>query len=496
MAERMSDELYTAQNGGDAPRSADTMLMNIDAAKSALKQSKAEYRSAVKNLLSVERKYQQARENAELKSTRKRKARLIEAEEKLKLAVHTARTAQKRAFGLLAATQKESHALCDLYYSEGRGRLAKKQNARFDKFYFGEERELKLIGEEAVSIISRFAPPEEEKINRRGEQPQRERQGAQPPRQEARMDPYMYRQSVTISPVSIDLSPLIEEAVKETMAKFVSTIEERVDAYIKENYSKPVTEPAPVCEAPVTEAAPSLTEATVSVEATPVADAAPVENSEPSDATPIEAAAPEAAEPTAEVTPAQAMALEVVANEEGFVLKKLSELLEGLKAVMKEADELNAACAEISIKQREAMELQKNINEAQRVALREMQGVQVKQKLINGEQDALIEEQEMAVARQAVVLEKQKALEETISTTVEKLDSISKVSELTEATVKDIITAQKAAAAQSAKLLELQLELTAKQQELALRQKEALSAQKKLEKQASPRKQADASDKK
>ena len=578
MATIMSDEEYMVQLGGDTPPTPQALLANIDAARSTLKQEKSEYRVAVKNLLSLEKKYQAAKTNAEIKATGKRKARLVEAEERLKLAVQSARSVEKRLKGILSAAQKENKALCDLYQSDGRQRLVRKQNARFDKFYMNEDLDIKSIGEPAASIFARYDAPEQGAQHKRAENAQERQQrpylhsANDPRRQESarrpqsdpygydrapyehrrevppydrpyhpdapyydryyperppyghyydrppfytdtRVDPFMYRQNVTISPVSVDLSPLIEEAVKETMAKFVSTIEERVDAYIEALGAKmptvnegeeqkstpdvPVTESTPVAEAviepieaPVSEEplSDSLIESTENSEAVevidtvepPVAATEAVNEEKPEEN--LEAKTEAAAEPAANTE--RAALAEAVAGYEDSVLKKLSALLDTLKAVMNDADALSAACAEISAKQREALEMQKTITESHRSAMREMQGVQVKQKVMSTDQAALVSEQEEAVRSQAEVLEKQKQLAEALAANAERLDAIAKLGDSTESSIKEIAAMQKANAAQSAKTLEAQHELALRQQEIAQKQKDIAAAQKKAEKKA------------
>lgn len=587
MAINMSEDEYMAQLGGDVPKTPEALLINIDAAKSTLKQEKNEYRIAVKNLISVEKKYQSAKLGAESRASRKRKARLVEAEERLKSAVQSVRTAEKRTLGVLSAAQKENDMLCELYQSYGKARQARKQNNAFDKFYLNEERNIKRIGEEVAGIIAEFLGASEQPKQQKKSDPTPERQQkppSQPPRQDmpprtpaneppryerregsyydrpydrhdgpyydryyqdrphhdryyperydrppfypdTRVDPFIYRQNVTISPVSVDLSPLIEEAVKETMAKFVATIEQRVDAYIEALGAKmPAVEnkeaetEAPSAEptvganteaavevapssvvAPMTETSP---ESTGTAEKAPVSESTPVvaastepvipneksgDVQEPSAVKTTELAAATApavsAAPVEDVkSDSDSSALQTVAKEEENALKKLTALIESIKAIVTDADALSAVCAEIAAKQNEALALQKTISESHRAMLREMQGIQVKQKVISGDQEQLVEAQESTVTRQAEILEKQKLIEEALGTNAEKLDTIAKISENTESTIKETSTLQKANATQSAKMLEAQLELVSKQQEIAQRQKDAAAAQKKLEK--------------
>ncbi len=423
---------------GDALRgekSAEVFLVNIDAGKRALIQEKAEYRDAVKKLVSVHKKYLSVRRKSEGKSTTRKNSRLSRAEDDVRLAVNVAEDSERRAMNLLKKCEDECNALFDYYFKNGKQRLAKKENDKFDKYYLKEETEIKRIGFPVKDIVESFSENKPERNERpltdesvayrqtqRTASPRPENNYGYPPPHgydtgvphyppypPRYYDPYAYRQSVNISPVNLDVTGIVEEAIKDTMDRFAQTLEKRLDAYEK--------------------------------------------------------AAEESVEKVQEQVPVIPDEVIEVAQKGNEAVEKISELLSRLEGILQSVNELG-----------------RTINDMQRTALRDMQGVQVKQKLVNQEQDALAEEQELARQRQAIVAENQKNLNERIASLVDAVDLLAKTHAENEASLKAALSGQKSTAQSAAKSLELQKELSAKQLELALAVREAISAQKQAEK--------------
>ena len=433
---------YNDIEDGDSLRgekSAEVFLVNIEAGKRALVQEKAEYRDAVKKLISVHKKYLSVKRKCDGKSTTRKSSRLARAEDDVRLAVNLTEECEKRAINLLKKNEQECNALFDYYFKNGKQRLAKKENDKFDKYYLKEEAEIKRIGFQAKDIMELFSENKNERKDRRTAdnsaeyrqnqnqrsdyyRPENNNYGYPPPRDyEAGApcyppyppryyDPYAYRQSVNISPVNLDVTGIVEEAVKETMDKFVATLEKRLEAY-ENDVLKPALEK--------------------------------VTNQVP-------------------VIPPEVIELEKKGSE---AVAKISELVAQIDGLMQSANDLGRA-----------------INDMQRNELREMQGLQVKQKLINQEQDALAEEQELARQRQEIVAENQNKLNEQIGSLLEAVDGLVKTHAENEATLKATLSAQKSTVQGVSKSLEVQKELSARQIEFAASVREALSAQKYAEK--------------
>ncbi len=163
---------------------------------------------------------------------------------------------------------------------------------------------------------------------------------------------------VHIAPVSIDISSIVENAVRNAMAKFTSVFEARANAYL---------DSARPCATQSGESASVLSEGTVD------------------------------------------MANKVL-DDEKFVLDKLIALIEGLKEVTQNLSELSLAYSELAEKQKEANDSARRVNDMQRALSRELQGVQASQKVITQDQISVTDEQHELYERQKTALDKQRAL--------------------------------------------------------------------------------------
>ena len=462
MAEYSEDGILDAMSS--TGKSAEVFLVNIDAAKKALLQEKREYRSSVKRLLAVYKKHLNIKRKLEVKTSSRKSSRITRSEDDVKYAVTAVLESQNRAYDILKRAEEESNGLFDYYFGMGKSRLAKKENNKFDRYSMKEEKELEKIGYPVRTIIDNYsqnkkAQKEEERYQRESSQQPRaydpyEDRGAQyfdsryfepryhvPPPQPIYYDPYAYRQSVNISPVHLDVTPIVEECVKEVMDRFIKTIDQHLEKY------QPIV---------TNSTAPTQTE---------------------TDTSDKEAA------------------LSVVAEQESFVVDKLSELVENLKVIMQNIDSIGAANLEIINKNKEISELEKGVNDMQRTMLREMQGIQVKQKLLNQEQDALTEQQELAHARQAIVAENQSQLSASIEAVEKQIEQLLETHKKCEADIKDSIHNQKAIIQSGFKNTEMQTELSQKQIELAALIKQSAAAHKQAAKtQKSPTQRKSASE--
>ena len=170
-------------------------------------------------------------------------------------------------------------------------------------------------------------------------------------------------QNVNIAPVSIDITPMVENALKAAMAKFTKALDSRVNAYVE---NLPAVTPIAGADAPV---------------------AAPVSS--------------------------QTVAMaDKVADDEKFVLDKLVTLLENLKEATEKLGELSASYAAIADKQKEAVDSARRVNDMQRALSRELKGVQANQKVVTQDQVAVTEEQTVVLEHQKAVIERQKQLTE------------------------------------------------------------------------------------
>ena len=177
----------------------------------------------------------------------------------------------------------------------------------------------------------------------------------------------MYRPypPVGVAPASIDITPIVEDAVKAAMEKFTAAFAKSADGFMN-----------------------GKTAAAAEGVSADVCSAALVMENE-------------------------------IAEGEREIVEKLSELIENIKSISKEMIALGAAYIELSALQRDAVESQKQVNDMQRSLSRELQGVKTHQKLINQEQAevsraqaALIEEQKANAENQKLLLSSAEELRE------------------------------------------------------------------------------------
>ena len=263
---------------------------------------------------------------------------------------------------------------------------------------------------------------------------------------------YAYRpyppQGVNVAPASIDISPIVENAVNVAMEKFMAALGKRVDELGGELSQN--------------------SQAAVSV------------------------------------VPERVLAMEEsVAENEQYIIEKLASLTENLQKMSDEMAELGAAYMQLANKQKDAIELQRRINDMQRALSRELQGVQVNQKVINQDQAdvsasqaELIEHQKANAENQKLICESQENIAEMQKTVIETQSAIEESMRGVLSTQKEIISAQQAVINSSSKNVDLQRELAEKQAEVTSIQKAVISeykhisrAQRNLSNKAKPRKE-------
>ena len=270
---------------------------------------------------------------------------------------------------------------------------------------------------------------------------------------------YAYRpyqpQGVNIAPMSIDISPIVENAVSEAMEKFKAALGKRVDD--------------------AGDAIPKIQEGAGTV--------------------PI-------------ISEKVASMEEAVAENEQYILEKLASLTENLKKMSDEMTELGAAYMQLANKQKDAVELQRRINDMQRTLSRELQGVQATQKVINQDQAdvsaaqaELTEHQRANVENHKLICESQEGIVELEKTIIDTQSVIEESVRNLLGSQKEIIAAQQAVMNANLKNVDLQRELIEKQSEVTNLQKTVISeykqvsrAQKNLSSRIKSRKQEEKSD--
>ena len=242
-------------------------------------------------------------------------------------------------------------------------------------------------------------------------------------------------QGVHIAPASIDISPIVEDAVASAMEKFKQAFGKRAEAFIE--------------NMPKGEAAESVQ--------------------------------------SSEVSGAVLLMEEEVSETEKAVVERLSGVIENLKALSAEMTELGAAYMQLANTQKDAVNAQRKVNDMQRSLSRELQGVQANQKVINQDQADVSAEQAAVIEQQKANAENQKLLEAAQVEITEMQKSLLEAQKALEASVREVIASQKniisgqqSIISQNFKNVELQRELTERQAEVSTLQKSIVSEHRQL----------------
>lgn len=308
------------------------------------------------------------------------------------------------------------------------------RNEKQDEVTDFVERELEsveLFREEKAAVEQNFEEPAKKEEPTKKEEPPRNTEAPCGPQGYApygAYNPYYPpQQSVSIAPATIDISPIIEEAVAAALNKFKSVFEKRADELAEAESAAIIT-----------------TDKIVKSESE-------------------------------------------IAEAEAAIAAKLAEIMGGLKTLVDELVVVGESCEKLIETEKEVAERQRRVNDMQRTLVREMQGVQANQKVITGEQSALTEAQATLAELQAANAENNKLILSAEGEVADMQKSLlaaqSAIGESVREVVnshKSIIAAEQAIISANAKNIEHQRELAEKQSELATIQKNALAEQKAL----------------
>ena len=240
-------------------------------------------------------------------------------------------------------------------------------------------------------------------------------------------NPYYPPQNVSIAPASVDISPIIEDAVNTAMKKFKILFDRHADEL-------------------------------------------------------------SAAEASAIVTTDKIVKSESeIAEAEGAIASKLAEITVGLKKLADDLAVVADSCEKLIETEKDVAERQRRVNDMQRTLVREMQGVQANQKVILGEQSALIEAQTALAELQSANAENHKLIlsaeNEVMDMQKSLLEAQTAIGESVREVVnshKSIVAAEQAIITANSKNIEHQQELSKRQSELSTLQKSIMSEHKAL----------------
>lgn len=456
----------------------------IEVAEKSIEKEKKQYYKSVKALLKAEKNLRPIAKKAAKKPTDKNLEKQAFAKKELSNAALEYKAIGDSIDTQLSELEQKSDYLSRFYYQIGKSKDANKEKARFEKYYDKQTAELCKASKNSDEVVSaafedtvigkkkkeapntdslpvpapvefeqEAAPAVETAPAPKAEAPVEEAPKAEAPKAEPAPQcnyyaPYPYGypcppapqqpaapeievvdRQINIAPVDLDVTEIVTEAVNATIKSFTEIVETKI-----KEYAETITLPT-------------------------VAVAAPV---------------------ATEDTEGRAEALAVVAEEQGFVVSKLSELIDGVKEIMEAINELTAKSAEILEKQKAASEVQNELTKTQRTTMREIQGIQVRQKLVITEQEALVAEQTVAFEHHKLVAEAQKALSEQQQISVEEINALVDSQKALNLSVKETVDSNKSIVAMAEKTAEAQKNLNEKQQDLIALQKEAMAAHRQI----------------
>lgn len=409
-------------------KTTEMFIANIENGKRNISRLKADLDSAVRSLISLDKKYIKAKKALARKAKNKNLARLSGIEAERAMAAASVRDADARVDGVLVNIEREYAKLSEYYLSVGYRRDAKKATRELDKFTKHHVKDMEKIMSGAVAILETISEDTEceDELPVRPELSESFEQPTPAATVQRRVEA-----SINVAPINIDVSATVEAAVSEAMKKLSLTLDKKIEEYVS-SLTLPEIPVAPVAPASVQSAPETVATAPTS--------------------------APELAAPCGET-----LALRDV-DPEGA--KKIITTVNILGELVKRLDEICELAERLTERANGIFETQRVIFESQRTATRDIEGVQVKQRLVNEEQAALIEAQEIALQHERLISESHSKLADEQSKAVELLNSVIAMQNALEASLKESIQSQKITAQTASKNMDMQKAIADKQKEL------------------------------
>ena len=412
-----------AKNSKELKATEKSYKTDIAETEKLLESEKKKHRKSAKALAKAQGKIEPLANKAEANPTEKNIENLETAKKAVADALLEYKTVDDSIDVAVGDLQDKSDYLARFYSANGNSKDADKEKIRFDKYYAKHNEKMAKNSKKSDQVVSDVYKEIEEDMKRENTNaPVMMNQApvAEPVYTGAVSE--MAERQINIAPIDLDVSEIVAEAVDATMKSFSKIMEQRIGEFA----------------------------ATVPVAQAPAAPAA--------------------------VSEASGDALVAIANEQAFVVNKLSELIDGMKEIMEAINALSAKSAELLEKQKAAGEVQNELTKTQRTTMREIQGIQVRQKLVITEQEALVAEQTTAFEHHKLVAEAQQALAEQQQISVEEINALVDNQKALNSTVKEAVDSNKALVVAAEKTAEAQKNLAEKQQDLVLLQKEIMAA--------------------
>ncbi|MBQ8689746.1 MAG: hypothetical protein IJ515_05225 [Clostridia bacterium] len=437
----------------------EALLATIDEARGAVESSYDEFRSAYLKLQASYKKHLKIKSKAEAKPSARNLAKLQLSKQELSIVLKNFKSAEKKANDALIAYERAQEKYADYQISIGNKREAKRILRASERYLKSAEKKNERIVTLASDTVSAYeleaemsdsvtdsdyeSQTADSVASRQQSTAQQQRYEAPPHMYPPYYDPYMARPGISIAPVNVDVSAMVESAVKETVAKLQQALDARLAEYIAAlrlpeinlnataQQEAPQAEPAtPVAEAPVTEpVAEDVPVAEEPVEEAPVTEAQTTEPEQPEAPQTVESEQSE--EPAEAPTVNEPVAAPAAQPASAPTATYTTSDVESVSALTTTLDALLAEIAKLTERAEALAETQRATNEMLRNSAREAQGIQVKQRLVNQEQEALVEAQaaivegnKMLAEKQQRIAEQQQATSETVATIIESQHNI------------------------------------------------------------------------
>ena len=351
----------------------------------------------------------------------------------------------------LATMEQDYNELCELLEMSGNARKADKATIEFEQYKEWLENKLAKMsnGVRELANDDDEQPAEEtEEIDENNlifeevdaEMPEEEEAHVEAP---APVVPQVAVSPVSINPVILDLSSVVENTVNNVLDKLALQMEKKLAAYV-EGLELPATGATTVVKEVVKEiavpvAAPATTEPAVSAESVEL---------------------------------------------QGEIAGKQQEIYNKLKALSEEVNAMLEALEATSGKQKDLNAMQKQTNDSLRRIMRDQQGIQVSLRVVsqdqaevNAQQAAVVESQKLVVEQQQALADAQNGMIETQNAVITTQSGLNDAMKAVMQAQKEILHTQNRIAQGNAKAQEAGKVLLEKQEELTELQKTALANQ-------------------
>ncbi len=410
-------DAYMATQRRQAAWSKEEIYVNIESSKKSLSDEYRRCKKAAADLAGAKKRYARALEVHERRATNGSSLKLDSATDALSYVYGEFAQVKRNMTSLFNFVEEQYSALEDMTAGKRKRTRIRLMAMRFaDEFKLRSKKAIGNVENGLPAFLTDYSEPDPVDDVYDDELDELE---APSESTERAACPGVGVASVSLAPVTIDISEIVERSVSAAVDKLSAKLNKKIEEYI-DGLVLPVplniscvpeasAIPAP-CDGDESDVKESVEIAKESTES--AKDSAPDE-----DLSQAEAPAPAAAQVDAVLPPASVSASELDA--------RVTDSVGSIARILDELERLSAACLAIAEGQQKLAQMQKQTNDVQRHTMREQKGVQVSQRLVSSEQVELAADQAVIADRQTKLNAEYKALSEMQSATEEAQRAIS-----------------------------------------------------------------------